>query len=730
MAAFVDNKTPRLDLPLPDRQNFLQDDVERLIETIQDLDKEVALVAADGKLEPAQLPDNAAKVDASGILLEAQLPVKVVTTDNQGKIPMDKIPAGALTTYHEASNDAQMLAMAALPGDICKRIDTGATYLLVNAPGSNRDNWREVPPSAVYSINGKTGVVTGLAASGENKDITKLAGLQGPLSLPADGVNPYDAVTVRQLASVTAGQGATMNGVMNNFIGAVEWFNGSRANLPAGYIPADGQEKQRTDAEVADLWAAVNNGLLTSVTDAEWLNSGIPGAPFRNQSLFSTGNGTTTFRLPDLNGATSANWGGMFLSGPGRSNASGQLTTRLKGMYGQAAPNVHGSFTGVMFWRDIIVSPDSPFGASGLNNQALQLQFVGSGQGNAGTGQLDFSAQKRAATYGADAGWLYPNHAVGLWIIRANGAFQAANTQFFSLASDVASPPAGTLVLGGKLTSRYSSAKTNRLAASFYASHRWGENTTYACIEARNEYNPKAAQFYFGDDGSFVLPNGGIIATNPPNGGITLQAGLTASGHLQTRPGNKVGLVAAEQNDIFMTNYGSAVPQGTWVNRIQGNWYNENWTIGGVRASNNTIAYVSMRLQTDTPYVDPNNGNTNYRYYEISIRHDGTVMGPSGAIQNAGSDIALKSNVTRSKSGALERINKFQTHEFTWNYNGRRDRGMIAQEIEHIDPLYTFQVDDIKNVSDRAILADLIDSVQTLTARNAELEARLAKLEA
>lgn len=75
----------------------------------------------------------------------------------------------------------------------------------------------------------------GTGASTPAEALTKL--LDGkPLTLAADGQSPYDAVTVRQLANISGGDGASMSGVMNNRIGAVEWFNGNRTKLPAGYI--------------------------------------------------------------------------------------------------------------------------------------------------------------------------------------------------------------------------------------------------------------------------------------------------------------------------------------------------------------------------------------------------------------------------------------------------------------------------------------------------------------
>lgn len=488
MPVNVDNKTPRLDLPLPDRTNFLQDDVERLKETINDLDGQVALVAADGKLEPSQLPDNAAKVDANKILLENQLPAKVVVVDNQGKVPLARIPDAAMTGYKEASSDQSMQALNALPGDVCKRLDSGKTYFLSKSPASALDNWRELPPSAVYSVNGQTGPVTGIAKSGENSDITKLNGLQGPLSLPADGSAPYDAVTVRQLQQVTAGQGATMNGVMNNFIGAVEWFNGSRTQLPAGYVVADGQVVSKTAESTRDLWGAVDKGMLVSMDDKSWVTDALGGVS--NRAAYSRGGaagtdstGTTTddwFRVPDLNGVQLNSIPNLFLMG-----WNGE---KINSTYGigaalmEGVPNLIGSFPGLIVGSfelaiNNAVGGKGVFGATNKAGNApdgtmksWSPDVITTGVGNNPYGYT-FNASSFNGAYGRymDQG-VRPNNAVGIWIIRANGAFQAANTTFNVITSDATKPATGKGVTTGQVNVLYRANQQDLVAAGFNAS--------------------------------------------------------------------------------------------------------------------------------------------------------------------------------------------------------------------------------------------------------------------
>lgn len=87
----------------------------------------------------------------------------------------------------------------------------------------------------------------------------------------------------------------------------------SRASIPAGWIPNDGQVLNRADWP--QLWAAVS---ASAVTDAVWL-----AAPYDQRGKYSSGNGTTTFRMPDTNGkaADGLTIAAMVLRGDGKLSA-------------------------------------------------------------------------------------------------------------------------------------------------------------------------------------------------------------------------------------------------------------------------------------------------------------------------------------------------------------------------------------------------------------------------
>lgn len=74
-------------------------------------------------------------------------------------------------------------------------------------------------------------------------------------------------------------------------VGGLVIWDISEATLPAGYIPRNGQLVTR--AMWPELWALVS---ATALTDANWIANPL------SRGKFSSGDGATTFRMPDLNG--------------------------------------------------------------------------------------------------------------------------------------------------------------------------------------------------------------------------------------------------------------------------------------------------------------------------------------------------------------------------------------------------------------------------------------------
>lgn len=310
MAVKVDNKTSRLNLPLPDKDNFLLDDVERIKQAFDILDKDVALVDASGKLA-SPLPDNAATVDPKTQLLDPKhIPSTVVQTAS-GKIPVGVMPLQAVPTVHPAQNVQAMLALStATVGDVCRRADTGAYYMLVNTPTNNVTNWREIPPSAVYSINGVSGAITGVS----------IKTADGRVPAVTDGKDPGDAVNKSQLDKAGGG-----------YVSQLIWHH-NRSNIPDGYLIGDGQEVDRATAP--SLFAEVQAGRVPVCTEAEWWAE--PG----KRGCYTLGATSGKFRVPDYNGA-------QLGSAPAPFTRGGYPTdVQYKGwIQRNAAPNIVGTMS-------------------------------------------------------------------------------------------------------------------------------------------------------------------------------------------------------------------------------------------------------------------------------------------------------------------------------------------------------------------------------------------------
>ncbi|WOL24344.1 tail fiber [Yersinia phage fHe-Yen8-01] len=350
----------------------------------------------------------------------------------------------------------------------------------------------------------KSWVIT--TEAGANKTITSLTALSGPLKLGGDAVSPYDAVTLRQLQANAGGSGPTMSGVMNNFIGAVDWFLGSRAKLPAGSLPGDGGLYNRADWP--DLWTAINSGMLLSIEDSAWTEGGGD-----YHGVYTKGNGTTTFRVPDLNGVWTHptnsglnSYPGNFLRGDGL-NSSNQGTGGAGSARANGAPNI----TGKLPTAQILNGYQGATGAlGGTASVSTSPQVAYSTQGS-GQSNLDLNAQRSHPTYGRLQGGvatneIAPNAIKGIWIIRASGAFTAANTSFSVLNADVSTPPSGTVATGGRLTSLYQIAGVDNAKASLYSTRASNEVSHQAMIEVSVPNGGTPKQLIFDSNGDLTIP--------------------------------------------------------------------------------------------------------------------------------------------------------------------------------------------------------------------------------
>ncbi|EBL7042088.1 tail fiber domain-containing protein [Salmonella enterica] len=722
MVAKFDDRTKRLDMPLPNADNFLQDDVARLIETINDLDGQVATLDAAGKLEQAQVPDMVPQLDASNKLADSVMPVRAVMLDATGKIPVDQLPNEGTTSTMTASSEQQMLALNATVGDICDRLDNGIYYILVDLPASTLGNWRMLPRTAVTSINGETGAVTGYAKLKPIAGAIAMAleGVNGPLRLNADASDPYDAVTLKQLQTIqaVASGGASMSGVMNNFIGAVEWFNGDRINIPPGYVAADGDEYQRDDPKVADLWTAVKAGILKSVTQAEWdaKNSNTRGSFYYNRGSYSLGDNAKTFRVPDLNGSASGDAGSVianaFLGGSAK-----PLKDNIGQMRESMAPSIKGYLgnSGAGAFSATSVATSALYqGPSFPNNIAPGGVVAGTYNG------INLDASRSDKVYSGNAGEIRPNTAVGIWIIRANGSFQAANTAFNVISSDAKGPASGTTVSGGKLVSAYYADNVLRYRMRTYVQGSYGVSMAgIIAVENQPESaNPQGAYFSFGLDGGFRQ------LTAIPGASTTVAYGQSP----------------IRQPDWWNTSiYGAYAPMiGRGVGGPGGafrNYVSYGVITQGVGINTHPNAMIAQCYDYDiNTGIAPVAYNTifNAHTYEITFGDNAGTVNYSFT-RSPISDIKHKTDVKAiSPEIGLKNIERMAYKSFVFNHDkdGQVRRGFIAQEVRAIDPQYVSEYSDHNgnktlSLDSNVLLLDALAAIQVLSSRIKELEAKL-----
>lgn len=197
------------------------------------------------------------------------------------------------------------------------------------------------------------------------------------------------------------------------FLGAVQWFGGLRARLPDGYIASDGQLLNR--AAFPDLWAVVNSGTYPLITDAVWL------ANSSKRACYSTGNGTTTFRAPDLNGQQLESERGTFLRGDGGGILADGATS-IGTVLGDTIRPVSGFAGGG--GHDFNTTPlnnsmTGPFARTDLSGYGVHQAGVGD------YGGISFDISRVVPV----ANEVRPVSSVGVWMIRAIGATSPVPSQ-------------------------------------------------------------------------------------------------------------------------------------------------------------------------------------------------------------------------------------------------------------------------------------------------------------
>lgn len=201
-------------------------------------------------------------------------------------------------------------------------------------------------------------------------------------------------------------------------LGFIEWFNGNRTKVRIGTLPADGQLLKRAD--YPGLWAEIERGAFECVTDAVWLDNSVNDY----RACYSYGDGSTTFRLPDLNGMQANSKKGLFLRGSG--------TKAVGRVEGDAIRDIQGTTP----WKSYL--GDS--GGAYTNSTSVTGAFVSGTRTTGGhtltgaswasvSSSANAPMEFRASNVVPTAEENRPVSAVGVWIIRVNGGVPNSHSE-------------------------------------------------------------------------------------------------------------------------------------------------------------------------------------------------------------------------------------------------------------------------------------------------------------
>lgn len=508
----------------------------------------------------------------------------------------------------------------------------------------------------------------------------------GATPLAGDPVNDYDAVTKRWVQNIinTGTVGPTMNGVMNYGVGDFH-LRDSRAYIQPYEVVSDGQLLNRADWP--ELWAYAQ--MTSPIEDADWL------ANPANRGKYSTGDGETTFRVPDRNGVQSGSISGLYARGDG-GNSDKDGTVQQN-----AAPNITGR-GGLVLTSQVTSSTGSL--VDYWSNYWSTAQPGGTSSNVYRENSIGIDASRSSGSYGRDnTTEVRTNSFIGVWVIRASGGFVAANTSWSVINADATAPANGTTVKGGKVRSVYKVGSSEYGVAELQSSvstDGTGARTVGAEVVVTDATSGIATSKTI-KLGTVDGLTGGEIGSIITVRGAGLQPKLVAS-HLDYNP-------ALGGNAIWIAGMNEAENIMKYVTEVTGQYY-----------SLTTVFRVAGQQQF------------------WSQTSTGRYLTPLGELAIQGSDVRIKKDFTPPKEGAWDRVKSIGICEFKYKGQNVTKRGFLAQQMGEIDPVYTFEGgtahdDDgnefeILNVNDKAVLADVITVMQMMQDKIEEMEAEIAEL--
>lgn len=538
-----------------------------------------------------------------------------------------------------------------------------------------------------------TTTIKNFATKGDNSDITALNGLKHNIIQPADASDNMGSVTLRQLnAKFAQGSGSSSGTthVVSDYIGAIQWFNGSRAAIPVGYVPADGQLLNRED--YPELWDTLSRDLLNIVSDQEWLS-----APDKRAS-FSSGNGSTTFRVPDINGKQSGSLKGLFVRGDGYA-ASGTVN-------GDAIRNIEASLhaAGASAWQ-------LPTGAFYLTGSKASIADYNSSAMSPVIATFDASRVVPTADENR------PVSANFIAIIRVNNIL-SVNTRQEIVTAQSNVPANGSVVSGGVLETslsvkggKYASASINSIKTVGVD----GVGIQFNTVDFSTK-TPTTRQYTLNSDSGEIF-----TYSNPTVGRNKLGLG-TASTYNVGQDGAVIPVL--NQSNVF------SMPQ---VIRTYGggntNLCLENsagWGAGGAVVTGQV--YRGPLLTSSCPMwgdlqrgiradffieecagystqatISLKDWSQNWHYWVF--KNDNNAYSSGTWISSSDKRLKTEFKVIGSDTDILEQCKSFRGYVFKRKTNNHYEAGFIAQDIEKVLPESVYVNQDI-TLNDGTVVKD------------------------
>lgn len=376
---------------------------------------------AAGKVPAAHLPPPAIP------LSQKSAPGGVAPLGEDGRVPVDHLPPTVpLAEKGQPGGVATLaadgrIAPTQLP-DLIRATEKAQPNGVATLAEDGRIVENQLPALIPAADRGRPGGVATLGADGRVPAV-QLQAMRDAVPLAekgqAGGVATLDdggKVPVDQLPSIPGGAP----------VGSVAWWS-LRTSIPAGQIPADGQTVLR--AMFPDLAALVTLGKVAVVSEADW-----QADPLKRGS-FTSGDGSTTIRLPDFNGKAAGSLAAVFLRGDGAQAAASGLIQR------DALQNITGAFDigwGALQGRLAHYPNVAPQGPIRFNQGPGPGRVISS---EVRTGQTDYveSYTFDASLVARTATETRPCNVSGVWTIQAFGAVtEPGAVNAAQLASDLA----------------------------------------------------------------------------------------------------------------------------------------------------------------------------------------------------------------------------------------------------------------------------------------------------